>query len=155
MSSVILRTVKSRLSEMINKPGGVTFEAAIAGSDAELAAKAGPALALMASKVAELEQLAERPGLDAEAIGQAYGLASDIVNVTGCLKLPALFAVAYSLCEILDHFRTAAFSREAFLVHVQALRLILAGAGEGPAFDRMVEGLKAVKARVLGGKARA
>lgn len=155
MSSVTLRTVKSRLSEMIHKPGGVTFEAAIAGSEAELAAKAGPALALMAPKVAELEQLARRPVLDAEAIEQAYGLAADIVNVTGCLKLPALFAVAYSLCEILDHFRTAAFSREAFFVHVQALHLITASGGEGPAVDQMLEGLKAVKARVLGGKSGA
>jgi hypothetical protein len=151
VSSVILRTVKSRLSELIQKPGGVTFEAAVAGSEAALAPKVPPALELMAAKVAGLEQLAEHPALDAEAIEQAYRLASDIVNVTGCLKLPALFAVGYSLCEILDHFRTAPYSREAFLVHVQALRLILAGSGEGPAFDVVLQGLQAVKGRVLSG----
>jgi hypothetical protein len=145
-----MRTVKSRLSELIQKPGGVTFEAAMAGSEAALATKAGPALEHVAAKVAELEQLAERRALDAEAIEQAYGLASEIVNVTGCLKLPALFAVGYSLCEILDHFRAAPFSREAFFVHVQALRLILAGGGEGPAFEQMLAGLKAVRLRVLG-----
>lgn len=152
MSTVVLRTVKSRLSEIIQKPGGVTFEAAMKGSDAVLATKAGPALELVAARIAELEQLAEGRALDAERIEQAYGLASEIVNVTGCLKLPALFAVAYSLCEILDHFRTAPFSREAFLVHLQALRLILAGGDEGPAFDAMLDGLKAVKMRVLSGK---
>lgn len=151
MSTVVLRTVKSRLSEIIQKPGGVTFEAAMAGSEATLATKTGPALEIVAAKVAELERLGERPALDAEGIEQAYGLASEIVNVTGCLKLPALFAVAYSLCEILDHFRAAPFNREAFFVHVQALRLIIAG-GEGPAFERMLDGLKAVKARVMGGK---
>jgi hypothetical protein len=152
VSTVVLRTVKSRLSEIIQKPGGVTFEAAMTSSEAVLATKAGPALELVAAKVAELEQLAQGRALDAERIEQAYGLASEIVNVTGCLKLPALFAVAYSLCEILDHFRTAPFGREAFLVHLQALRLILSGGGEGPAFDRMLDGLKAVKARVLSGR---
>jgi hypothetical protein len=152
VSSVILHTVKSRLSELIQKPGGVTFEAAMAGSEAALAAKAGPALEHVAAQVAALEQLAERRTLDAEGVEQAYGLASEIVNVTGCLKLPALFAVGYSLCEILDHFRTAPFSREALIVHLQALRLILAGGGEGPAFDAMLDGLKAVKGRVLGVK---
>jgi hypothetical protein len=152
VSSVILRTVKSRLSELIQKPGGVTFEAAVTGSEAALAAKADRALELMAAKVAELEQLAERLTLDAEGVEQAYGLASEIVNVTGCLKLPALFTVGYSLCEILDQFRTAPYGREAFLVHVQALRLILAGGGEGPAFDSMLDGLRAVKGRVLGDK---
>jgi hypothetical protein len=145
-----MRTVKSRLSELIHKPGGLTFEAAMAGSEAALAAKAGPALEHVAAKVAELEQLlADHRTLDAGGIEQAYGLASEIVNVTGCLKLPALFAVGYSLCEILDHFRAAPFSREAFFVHVQALRLILAGGGEGPTFDAMLDGLKAVKGRVL------
>ena len=152
MSSVILRTIKSRLSEIIQKPGGVTFEAAVAGSEAALATKPGPALELVAAKAAALEQLAERPALDAGEIEQAYGLASEIVNVTGCLTLPVLFAVAYSLCEVLDHFRTAPFGHEAFRVHVQALRLVLVGGGEGPAFDQMLEGLKTVKARVLSGK---
>jgi hypothetical protein len=76
------------------------------------------------------------------------------VNITGCLKMPALFAVAYSLCEILDSARTGGFNREAYEVHVAALRLILAG-GEGPALAQMIAGLKAVKARVLGGKAGA
>ena len=152
MSSVVLRTIKSRLSEIIQKPGGVTLDAAVAGSEAALATKAGPALKLMAARVGELEQLAEARALDAEGIEQAYGVASEIVNVTGCLELPALFAVAYSLCEILDHFRTAPFSHKAFLVHVRALRLILADGGEGPAFDRMLDGLKTVKARVLSGK---
>jgi hypothetical protein len=145
-----MRTVKSRLSELIQKPGGVTFQAAMDGSEAALAVKAGPALAHVAAKVTELEQLAERRALDAEGIEQAYGLASEIVNVTGCLQLPALFAVGYSLCEILDHFRAAPFSREAFFVHVQALRLILSGGGEGPAFEAMLDGLTAVKGRVLG-----
>ena len=152
MSAVILRTIKSRLSEVIQKPGGVTFEAAMAGSEAALAAKAGPALDHVAAKVGELEQLAQRGALDAEAVEQAYGLASEVVNVTGCLKLPALFAVGYSLCEILDHFRSAPFSPEAFLVHVRALRLILTGGGEGPAFERMLDGLKAVKGRLLAAK---
>ena len=147
-----MRSVKSRLSELIQKPGGVTFEAAMEGSEAALAAKAGPALEHVAAKVVELERLAERRALDAEGIEQAYGLASEIVNVTGCLKLPALFAVSYSLCEILDHFRAAPFSREALFVHVQALRLILAGGGEGPAFEAMLDGLTAVKGRVLGAK---
>jgi hypothetical protein len=147
-----MRTVKSRLSEFIQKPGGVTFEAAMEGSEAALAAKAGPALEHVAAKVAELEQLAERRALDAKGIEQAYGLASEIVNVTGCLKLPALFAVGYSLCEILDHFRAAPFGREAFFVHVQALRLILSGGCEGPAFDAILDGLTAVKGRVLGAK---
>jgi hypothetical protein len=146
-----MRTVKSRLSELIQKPGGVTFEAAMAGSEAALATKTGPALELVATKVAALEQLAETGPLDADGIEQAYGLASDIVNVTGCLKLPALFAVAYSLCEILDHFRTSGYSREAYAVHVQALRLIAAG-GDGPALEHMLAGLKAVKERVTGGK---
>ena len=152
MSSVILRTVKTRLSEIIHKPGGVTFEAAMAGSEATLAMKAAPARKLVAVKVVELERLAEAPALDAAGIEQAYGVASEIVNVTGCLKLPALFAVSYSLCEILDHFRTADYSREAYVVHVQALRLILAGVEEGPTFDGMLDGLKAVKTRVLGAK---
>jgi hypothetical protein len=151
VSTVVLQSVKSRLSELIQKPGGVTFEAAMAASEAALAVKAPPALELVKARVAELEQLSKGRALDAEGIEQAYGLASEIVNVTGCLKLPALFAVAYSLCEILDHFRTTPFSREAFVVHVQALRLILAGGDEGPAFDLMLDGLKAVKARVMSG----
>jgi hypothetical protein len=152
VSSVILRTVKHRLSELIQKPGGVTFEAAMAGSEAALAEKAGPALEMVAAKATELEQLAAGKGLDAEGIETAYGLASEIVNVIGCLNLPAVFAVAYSLCDILDYFRTGGFNREAFDVHVRALRLLVAAGGKAPDLDRMLRGLKAVKDRVTGGK---
>jgi hypothetical protein len=152
VSSVILRTVKHRLSDIIQKPGGVTFEAAMAGAEAALAAKAGPALEVITTKVAALEQLGKGGSLDAAGIEQAYAHAGEIVNITGCLKMPALFAVSYSLCEILDHARTAGFNREAYDVHIMSLRLILAG-GEGPALEGMLKGLKAVKARVLGGKA--
>jgi hypothetical protein len=152
VSAVILRTVKHRLSDLIQKPGGVTFAQAMAGSEAELAKKAGPALEVIGAKVVELGRLTEAGGLDAAGIDQAYRIANEIVNITGCLKMPALFAVSYSLCEILDHARSRGFSREAYEVHVGALRLILAG-GEGPAIEQMIAGLKAVKARVLGAKA--
>ncbi len=151
MSSVILRTVKHRLSDLIQKPGGVTFEAAMAGAEAELATKTGPALEVIATKVAQLETLVESGALDAAAIDQGYGLASEILNIAGCFKMPAMFAVSYSLCEILDHARTGSLSREAFGVYVRALRLILT-TGEGPAMNQMIAGLKAVKARVLSGK---
>jgi hypothetical protein len=148
VSSVILRTVKHRLSEIIQKPGGVTFEAAMAGAEAALAAKMGPALEVIGGQVAALEQLTGGSALlDATGIEQAYGHASEIVNITGCMKMPALFAVSYSLCEILDYARKAGFNREAYEVHVMSLRLILAG-GEGPATQQMIAGLKAVKARV-------
>lgn len=151
MSSVILRTVKHRLTDLVQKPGGVTFEAAVAGSEAELAAKAAPALEMLAGKVTDLEQLVEKGGLDAAGVEQAYSLASEIVNVSGSLNMKPLFATAYSLCEILDHFRTGGFSREAYDVHVRALRLIVSGRNP-PNLERMIKGLDAVKARVLGGK---
>jgi hypothetical protein len=151
VSSVTLRNVKHRLAEVMAKPGGISIETALAQADAELAAKAAPALAEIAAKVTALEKLADAPTFGPEAVEEAYGLASEIVNVAGCLKTPLLFAAAYGLCDITDYFRTAAISRQAFEVHVRALRLILLQ-GETPAMQGVVDGLKAVRDRVLAGK---
>jgi hypothetical protein len=151
VSSVILRTIKHRLAELMKKPGGVSLEQALAQCDADLAAKAGPALEVIATRVAALEALASAPELDAAAVEEAYGLASNMVDVTGCLNMPALFVAAYSLCDILDAFRAGQVSRQAFQVHVRALRLILVQ-GETPDIEGVLEGLKAVKDRMLAGK---
>jgi hypothetical protein len=152
VSAVILRTVKHRLAELMQKPGGMSIQAALDGADKALAAKAKETLLLIAGKVTDLEALPQGVTMSADAIEQAYAIASDIVDVSGCMYMPELFGAAYSLCEILDYFRTAPFSRSAFDVHIRALRLII-NHGEGPAMQAMVTRLQAVKARVLKGRA--
>lgn len=151
MSPVILRTVNHRLAEVMKTPGGVTVEEALARAAAGLEALAGPARESIAGKVGELEAIAASPDGGAARAADAYGLAGDIVNVAGSLDMPELFAAAYSLCDVLDYCRTHAFSRQAFAVHVGALRLILTQ-GQSPALKGVVDGLKAVRDRVLAGK---
>jgi hypothetical protein len=151
LSTVILRTVKHRLAELMSKPGGLSVETALANANAALDAKSKEAIAIIATKVSGLEGLPEEPVMSQEIREQAYGLASDIVDIAGCLRTPDLFGAAYSLCEILDYFRTGPFSRSAFEVHVRTLRLILLTGGGKPVED-VVAGLKAVKDRVLSGR---
>jgi hypothetical protein len=151
VSSVILRTIKHRLAEVMKMPGGVSLEAALAQCDADLAAKAGPALEVVTDRVAALEAIAAAPEMGPDAVQQAYALASGIVDVTGCLNMPLVFGAAFSLCDLLDGYSDSAVGRQAFEVHVRALRLILVQ-GETPAIEGVVEGLKAVKDRMLAGK---
>lgn len=148
MSSVVLRTVKHRLAEVMKAPGGISVEEALARVEAGLKALSEPAHEAIAGKVAELESIAAAPDGGAGRVAEAYALAGEIVNVAGSLDMPQLFAAAYSLCDVLDHFRVGPFSRQAFEVHVRALHLILTH-GEGPAMKGVVDGLKAVKDRVL------
>ncbi len=150
MSTVILRTVKHRVAELMSKPGGPSIATALENADKALAARAPETLEVISAKVAELEGLPTGP-LSAETIEEAYALASDIVDVVGCLNMPELFRAAYNLCDILDYGRTGALSRSAFDVHVQALRLILTH-GANPAIRDLVVRLDTVKARVLKGQ---
>jgi hypothetical protein len=135
----------------MSKPGGATIQAALASADAGLRARATAILAVCGEKVSALEALPPGLTMTPETIEQAYGLASDIVDVCGVMPMPEMFGAAYNLCEILDYFRTGPFSRSAFDVHVRAMRLILSH-GANPAVNDLVSRLDAVKARVLNGR---
>jgi hypothetical protein len=150
VSAVILRTVKHRMADLMSKPGGPTIAAALDNADKELATRAGETLENVSAKVTALEGLPSGP-LTPDMIEEAYALASDIVDVTGCLNMPELFRAAYNLCDILDYGRTESCSRSAFDVHVQALRLILTH-GRNAAIRDLVVRLDAVKDRVLKGQ---
>lgn len=148
MSTVILRTVKHRLADLMSKPGGPSIQTALQNAEAALQARAASILELCGTKVSALEALPPGDAMARDDIETAYGLASDIVDICGVMPMPALFGASYSLCEILDHFRSHPFSRSAFDVHVHTMRLILTH-GANPAIEALVAQLAAVKARVL------
>ena len=118
---------RSRLAEMIDRPGGVSVGAALAQAQANLDGFQDQARAIIAANIATL--LAEpAPGLpEAARLDLAYSASSQIIDAASPFALEDLCIAAKGLCDLLDAApREGGFDWRIATVHAQAMKLLLA-----------------------------
>ena len=135
--------VKRSLSYKIKEPGGRLVR------DAEaLDTHRDDVMANVATILDQLDAVcADKPD---DGGARIYALASSMIDVAGFFDTGPLYDAAYSLCDIADRMIAGDKWRwPAVQVHLQALRLILAGGCKtGRTSDLLLEGLRSVAANI-------
>jgi len=134
------------LGDVTAAPGGIRIADALTKAAANLEAIRAPSLEAMDGYIAELEALcAEGGARPSEAIArQIYDLSNDVIGVAGVFSLNDLSAAAFSLCELVDRFRSMGrWNQAAVLVHLSSFRLLRHPGAEGEHAD-VLDGLNAL-----------
>jgi hypothetical protein len=124
---------RSRLSEMLDRPGGVSVGVALAQAKANLDALQGQARAIIADNIAVL--LAEpEPGLiEPTRLDLAYSASSQIIDAASPFAMDDLCTAAKGLCDLLDAApRQGGFDWRIATVHAQAMKVLLSLPPEEP-----------------------
>ncbi|MDD3837222.1 MAG: hypothetical protein WCY15_14265 [Phenylobacterium sp.] len=122
MSDPNLFKVTSRLSEQVDRPGGMTAQIAMQRVNHEMSAEEHRSREAVGESLTLLETLCREQtgGMDA-----VYDAATAVIDVAGLFDERVLCDAAYSLCELTDRLRTQdKVDWSAVAVHVEALRLI-------------------------------
>lgn len=119
---------RSRLSTLIDQPGGVSAGVALAQAKANLAEMEGRSRAVIEEEVAALALLQPAASLEETAcvLDQAYNHSSAVIDAAGPFELKDLCAAAANLCDLIDAApEDKPFDWRIVTVHAQALRLLL------------------------------
>jgi hypothetical protein len=138
----------SRLSTMIDTPGGVSVAVAMAQATAHLDTIKPRGMELITCQLGELAAMSAPTGPDERAKSRAYGLSAGILDAAGPFQMNDLCAAASGLCDLLDTSPEGeVFDWRIVTVHVQAMQLMQTLA-TGPAGDearsRVLSGLRDV-----------
>jgi hypothetical protein len=132
---VIRKQRTSRLSTMIDAPGGVSVATARAQAAANLDVIKPRGLEIISALIAELAGLPAPTGPDTAAVDRAYGLSAGVVDAAGPFEMNDLCRAASGLCDLLDAaVEGQTFDWRIVTVHVQAMQLMLS-LPSGPAGD--------------------
>jgi len=147
---------RSRLSTLIDQPGGVSAGVALAQAKANLAEMEARSRAVIEEQVSALAALTPgaTPEETARALDQAYDHSSAVIDAAGPFDLKDLCAAAANLCDLIDAApEDKPFDWRIITVHAQALRLLLTLPAEAAeARTQVLASLKDVlKAKVPGG----
>ncbi|QBX38183.1 chemotaxis protein CheE [Brevundimonas sp. S30B] len=147
---------KSRLSSIIDQPGGVSVGVALTQARANLQTFQAQSQAIVAERVAELAAITAPTTLE-EAFQkreQAYAAASSVIDAAGPFELTDICAAAAGLCDLVDAARAdRIFDWRIVTVHAQALRLMLTLPPEAAeARQQILENLKQVLLHKLGAR---
>ena len=149
MSQVRTYKVKSPLAKQLDEPGGRTVGDATRLATHELEAHREAVMTTITATLDELDALASAAE---DGTGpRVYRLASAIIDLGGFFDTGPLHEAAYSLCDVADHMNgTETWRWPPVTVHLQAMRLILAGGcRSGRTSDTLLAGLRSVSDRVL------
>ena len=129
MTVVLRQQRKSRLSAMLDNPGGVSVGIAIAQAPANLDTLQTKSQAIVAKRIAELAILEAPAAGDPDSdrlLAHAYNLASAVIDAAGPFELYDLCAVAAGLCDLIDAAPAdRPFDWRIVTVHAQSMQLIL------------------------------
>ncbi|MNH49470.1 hypothetical protein D3C73_10480 [compost metagenome] len=147
---------RSRLSTLIDQPGGVSAGVALTQAKANLAELAERSRAVIEAQVAALAALqpASAPEEASRLLDQAYDHSSALIDAAGPFELKDLCAAAANLCDLIDAApEDKPFDWRIVTVHAQALRLLLTLPAEAAeARTQVLASLKDVlKAKAPGG----
>ena len=147
MTVVLWQKRKSRLSTLIDQPGGLSVGKALTQARANLDAMQLESQAIVAARIAELSAL-KAPAKDdpyaARDLAEAYGLSSAVIDAAGPFELTDLCTAAAGLCDLIDAApQGRPFDWRIVTVHAQALQLLLTLPPE--AFDARAEVLGSLK----------
>ena len=144
---------RSRLSTLVNQPGGVSVGVALDQARSNLATLKARSREIIETQVAALAALPAPSGADEGALDQAYAHASAVIDAAGPFELNDLCAAAVNLCDLIDAAPEGRpFDWRVVTVHAQALRLLLSLPPEAvDARAKVLDSLKDVlKAKVPG-----
>lgn len=126
----VIRTIprKSRLSSLIDKPGGVSVGVARRQAQSNLDVMKPRAMALILERIEGLAAVPEpqRPDDALPARVDAYRLASEIIDAAGMFEMSDLCDAARGLCDLLDAAPEAddPFDWRVVDVHARSLKLL-------------------------------
>ena len=143
---------KSRLSQMMDQPGGLSVGAALAQAKANLDGLKDQALSVIAQNI---DALLAPPAADlpeAIRLDMAYAASSQIIDAASPFAMDDLCIAAKGLCDLLDAApRSGGFDWRISTVHAQAMKLLLALPGDAAeAREAIVDNLREVLRRKLG-----
>jgi hypothetical protein len=155
MTTVRVFKTENPLAAVVRRPGGKTIEQAVKAAEVKLEAVREVSVAALADKADQLVALAGagRRGEDAHALDKIYDLANAIYGIASAFELVPMAQAAFSLCDLADRFRGGEPANwPAIDVHADGIRLLATlGPNIGAAgAEAILEGLKRVRARVLG-----
>ncbi|WP_313573917.1 chemotaxis protein CheE [Brevundimonas sp.] len=142
---------RSRLSTLVDQPGGVSVGVALNQARANLAGLEARSREIIQEQVTALAALPAPTGVDETTLDKAYAHASAVIDAAGPFELNDLCAAAANLCDLIDAAPEGqAFDWRVVTVHAQALRLLLTLPSEAAdARAKVLESLKDVlKAKV-------
>lgn len=158
MAVVLTHQRKSRLSEMIDQPGGFSVGVALAQAKTNLAALQSRSQGIVAERIAELAHLTEPAPGDPDAarqLTQVYHLASAVIDAAHPFELDDLCTVAAGLCDLIDAAPAGKpFDWRIVTVHAQSMQLILSLPPEAmDARAQVMDSLRLVLAKKIPGAA--
>ncbi|WP_313447173.1 chemotaxis protein CheE [Brevundimonas sp.] len=118
---------KSRLSEMLDCPGGVSVGAALAQARANLDGLQDQARAIIGDNIAVLLAKPDPNLIEPMRLDLAYSASSQIIDAASPFSMDDLCTAAKGLCDLLDAApRQGGFDWRIATVHAQAMKLLLA-----------------------------
>jgi hypothetical protein len=155
VSNVRIIKVKSRLATIALGKGGIMAQDAVAHAERAIDAKRGDLLAALDALLTELEARFGA-GSPEHSIGDCdslYALASQVIDLSACLRGSYLDKAANALCNLADlSAELETWDRQAVELHVMSMRLLRNSGDEMPAAkrERVVIGLHNVTAKRIG-----
>ncbi|WP_242076735.1 chemotaxis protein CheE [Brevundimonas diminuta] len=118
---------KSRLAEMLDRPGGVSVGVALAQARANLDGLQEQARAIIGDNIAALLAKPDPNLIEPMRLDQAYSASSQIIDAASPFEMDDLCTAAKGLCDLLDAApRQGGFDWRIATVHAQAMKLLLA-----------------------------
>lgn len=118
---------KSNLSQMIDKPGGVSIGVALTQARANIEAKRAEASAVVDAQIAALEAIAAptSPAELAVRLEEVYHAANAVIDAASPFELDDLCKGAAGLCDVIDAAQPGQpFDWRIVTVHARSLRLL-------------------------------
>ena len=119
---------RSRLSALIDQPGGISTRIALKQAAANLAELEGQSLALVEDTIQRLADMEPPHTIDdvLDKLNEAYGYSAGIIDAAGPFAREDLCRAATNLCDLLDGSPTdQMFDWRIITVHAQSFRLLL------------------------------
>lgn len=139
MTAVTWIMRRSKLSRLVNQPGGVTVAAALAEAAEQTKEFRAEAERIVQAALDELDALLAAPPVQADSeawLDRVYFVATRVSDTAGPFGFEDMCAAAFSLCELADRQkRSRSLDLPPLKVHAAALRLLFsndqpAGAGK-------------------------
>jgi len=148
---------KSNLSQMIDKPGGVSIGVALTQARANIEAKRAEASAVVDAQIAALESIAapDSPMELARRLEEVYHAANAVIDAASPFELDDLCKGAAGLCDVIDAAQPGQpFDWRIVTVHARSLRLLQTlPVEEIDARNQVLESLRQILLRKVAPKA--
>ena len=148
---------KSNLSQMIDKPGGVSIGVALTQARANIEAKRAEAAGVVDAQIAALEAIAAptSPTELAVRLEEVYHAANAVIDAASPFELDDLCKGAAGLCDVIDAAQPGQpFDWRIVTVHARSLRLLQTlPVEEVQARNQVLESLRQILLRKVAPKA--